>query len=85
MYSVSVPPAGNIVEVQAIPESNDVVGLRDLYVKLDMTNTSINMVPDVISSGENTSGSRFTRESSYSYNEGKQKPKVIRSSNSSTS
>ena len=77
--------AGNIIEVQAIPESNDVVGLRDLYVKLDMTNTSINMVPDVISSGENTSGSRFTRESSYSYNEGKQKPKVIRSSNSSTS
>ena len=46
---------------------------------------AVHTLSDVISSGENTSGSRFTRESSYSYNEGKQKPKVIRSSNSSTS
>ena len=57
--------SNNVVEVQAIPHSNDVVGLRDLYVKFDMTNTSITMVQDIISSGENTSGSRFTRESSY--------------------
>jgi len=57
--------SGNVVEVQAVPHSNDVVGLRDLYVKLDMTNTNIFMIQDIISSGENTSGSIFTRESSY--------------------
>ena len=68
--------SNNVVEVQAIPHSNDVVGLRDLYVKFDMTNTSITMVQDIISSGENTSGSRFTRESSYNV------PTYIRKSNS---
>ena len=55
----------NVVEIQAIPHSNDVVGLRDLYIKFDMTNTTINMVQDLISSGENTSGSRFPHIHSY--------------------
>jgi len=57
--------ANNVVEIQAIPHSNDVVGLRDLYVKFDMSNTTINMVQDLISSGENTSGSRFPHIHSY--------------------
>ena len=55
----------NVIEIQAIPHSNDIVGLRDLYVKFDMTNTTINMVPDLIASGENTSGSRFVHTHSY--------------------
>ena len=57
--------ANNVVEIQAIPHSNDVVGLRDLYIQFDMTNTTINMVQDLISSGENTSGSRFPHIHSY--------------------
>jgi len=57
--------ANNVIEIQAIPHSNDIVGLRDLYVKFDMTNTTINMIPDLISSGENTSGSRFVHTHSY--------------------
>jgi len=57
--------ANDVVEIQAIPHSNDVVGLRDLYVKFDMSNTTINMVQDLISSGENTSGSRFPHIHSY--------------------
>ena len=57
--------ANNVVEIQAIPHSNDVVGLRDLYVKFDMSNTTINMFEDVIASGENTSGSRFPHIHSY--------------------
>jgi len=57
--------ADGVVEIQAIPHSNDIVGLRDLYVKFDMTNTTINMVQDLISSGENTSGSRFVHTHSY--------------------
>ena len=57
--------ANDVIEIQAIPHSNDVVGLRDLYVKFDMSNTTINMVQDLISSGENTSGSRFPHIHSY--------------------
>ena len=57
--------ANDVVEIQAIPHSNDIVGLRDLYVKFDMTNTTIDMIPDLIASGENTSGSRFVHTHSY--------------------
>ena len=59
----------NIVEVQAFPESNDVVGLKDLYLSFDVSNTTINMNKDVIASGEDVSGIVFTRDyytSSYS-------------------
>ena len=71
--------ANNVVEIQAIPHSNDVVGLRDLYVKFDMSNTKINMVQDLIASGENTSGSRFVHIHSY------YTPTFTRSSNSPVS
>jgi len=50
----------NIVEVQAIPESNDVIGLKDLYLEFNLENSKINMKRDVISSGEDTSGVNFT-------------------------
>ena len=59
----------NIIEIQAFPESNDVVGLKDLFVSLDVSNSSINMLKDVIASGEDVSGVVFTRDyftSSYS-------------------
>ena len=57
--------ANGVIEIQAIPHSNDIVGLRDLYVTFDITNTTINMVQDLIASGENTSGSRFVHTHSY--------------------
>ena len=59
----------NIIEIQAFPESNDVIGLKDLFVSLDVSNSSINMLKDVIASGEDVSGVVFTRDyytSSYS-------------------
>ena len=59
----------NIIEIQAFPESNDIVGLKDLFVSLDVSNSSINMLKDVIASGEDVSGVVFTRDyytSSYS-------------------
>ena len=62
---LSTVVANGVIEIQAIPHSNDIVGLRDLYVKFDMTNTTINMVQDLIASGENTSGSRFVHTHSY--------------------
>jgi len=59
----------SVIEIQAFPESNDVVALKELYLSLDISKSKINMIKDVISSGENTSGILFTRDyyqSSYS-------------------
>jgi hypothetical protein len=55
----------SIIEISAIPKSNDVIGLQDLYLQLDTTRTVLNMVSDEISSGANPSGSNYTRSSSY--------------------
>ena len=60
---------GDVIEIQAFPESNDVVGLRDLYVSLSVPKSTINMVRDVIASGDEISGTRFVNDfytSSYS-------------------
>ena len=65
----STTSQNNIVEIQAFPESNDVVGLKDLYLSFDVSKSTINMFKDVIASGEDVSGVVFTRDyytSSYS-------------------
>jgi len=59
----------NVIEVQAYPESNDIVGLKDLYLSLDVSNSKINIVRDTISSGEQISGVGFKVTSSYSNGE----------------
>ena len=59
----------DIIEIQAFPESNDVVGLKDLYLSFNVSDSEINMVRDVIASGDEISGTVFTRDyytSSYS-------------------
>ena len=59
----------NIIEIQAFPESNDVVGLKDLYLNFNVSKSTINTVKDVIASGEDVSGVVFQRDyytSSYS-------------------
>jgi len=55
-----------LVEIQAFPESNDIIGLKDLYLQLDMSNTKINMIKDTISSGQQISGIGYKTTSSYS-------------------
>ena len=65
----STSAANDLIEIQAFPDSNDVVGLKDLYLHFDVSNSKINMVKDVIASGEDVSGVVFTRDyytSSYS-------------------
>jgi len=57
--------ANGFIEVQAIPESNDIVGLQDLYLQLDVKNSVVNMVEDVVSSGENSSATQYVTTSSY--------------------
>ena len=59
----------DLIEIQAFPESNDVIGLKDLYLSFNVSDSTINMVKDVIASGEDISGVSFTRDyytSSYS-------------------
>ena len=62
----STVKTNNIIEIQAFPESNDVVGLKDLYLSLSVDNTTINMVKDTITSGEQISGVGYKVTSSYS-------------------
>ena len=61
--------SNGLIEIQAFPESNDVVGLRDLYISLNISKSTINIVRDVIASGDEISGTRFVNDfytSSYS-------------------
>jgi len=56
----------SIIEVSAAPHSNDVIGLQDLYLQLDIGNSVFNMVIDQISSGLDPSASNYIVSSSYS-------------------
>jgi len=53
------------IEIQATPLSNDVVGLQDLYLQLDTSNSTFEMVPDEIASGIDPSASTYVVSSSY--------------------
>jgi hypothetical protein len=54
-----------VIEVQATPLSNDVVGLQDLYLQLDTSNSTFEMVSDEIASGLDPSASSYIVSSSY--------------------
>lgn len=56
----------NIIEISAIPSSNDVIGLQDLYLKLDINNSVFETIIDEISSGLNSAASNYIVSSSYS-------------------
>ena len=66
---ISTTKGNDIIEIQAFPESNDVIGLKDLYLNFSIEKSTINMVRDVIASGDEISGTVFARDyytSSYS-------------------
>ena len=54
-----------VIEIQATPLSNDVVGLQDLYLQLDTSNSTFEMVSDEIASGLDPSASNYIVSSSY--------------------
>ena len=62
----STVKTNNIIEIQAFPESNDVIGLKDLYLNFSVGDSNINMVKDTITSGEQISGVGYKVTSSYS-------------------
>ena len=65
----STVAANDIIEIQAFPDSNDVIGLKDLYLSFSVADSTINMVKDTITSGEQISGVGYKVTSSYSNGE----------------
>jgi hypothetical protein len=66
ILSGKVKDGQTIIEISAIPQSNDVIGLQDLYLQLDINKSVFEMVPDEISSGLDPSASNYIVKSSYS-------------------
>jgi len=54
-----------IIEIEASPHSNDVIGLQDLYLQLDIGGSNFEMIVDEISSGLDPSASNYIVSSSY--------------------
>ena len=54
-----------IIEIGVCPYSNDVVGLQDLYLQLDISSSTFEMVVDEIASGLDPSASNYIVSSSY--------------------
>jgi hypothetical protein len=55
----------SIIEISTTPKSNDVIGLQDLYLQLDISKSNFEMVVDEISSGLDPSASNYIVTSSY--------------------
>jgi len=65
MNVTSTVANNGIIEIQAYPESNDVIGLKDLYLSFSVADSKINMIKDTITSGEQISGVGYKTTSSY--------------------
>ncbi len=68
-----------ILEISACPKSNDVIGLQDLYLQLDISNSKFEPIVDEISSGLDPAASNYIVSSSY------QSGSLVRGESTSTS
>jgi len=66
IISTRVNTGTPLVEVSASPYSNDVIGLQDLYIQLDISTSSVTVLEDNIASNNDLSGSNYIVSSSYS-------------------
>ena len=58
-----------IIQISAVPFSNDVIGLQDLYLQIDMNYTEVNTIIDQIDSGNDISGTNYIVSPSFDGNE----------------
>jgi hypothetical protein len=65
IISTSISRDFPIIEISAVPYSNDIIGLQDLYIQLDTNNITINSINDRIASGYDISGSDYIVSSSF--------------------
>ena len=64
--NISSSTIPNKIEVEVIPESNDIIAKQNLYIVLDTTSGSrLTLLEDLISSGSDRSGSSYTPPSSF--------------------
>ena len=55
-----------IIRVFAIPNSNDVVPVRNQTLEIDTTNSTVGGEVDAVESGSSAAGTTYTTTSSYS-------------------
>jgi len=65
IIDTSVNRNSPLIEISATPYSNDVVGLQDLYLQIDMPFVKIDTVLDSISDGGDISGSNYVVSGSF--------------------
>ena len=68
LFPISISTSGltDRIEIQVIPESNDIVAKQNLYIVLDTTgNSKLNLLEDVLVSGSNVSGTNYIPPSSF--------------------
>ena len=65
ILSGKVKDGQTIIEISGCPKSNDVIGLQDLYLQLDIGNSRFSSIVDEISSGLDPSASNYIVTSSY--------------------
>jgi len=65
ILSGKVKDGQTIIEISACPKSNDVIGLQDLYLQLDIGQSVFTTIVDEISSGLDPSASNYVVTSSY--------------------
>ena len=65
IVSGKIKDGQTIIEIEATPHSNDVIGLQDLYLQLDISNSNFETVIDEVSSGLDPSASNYIVSSSY--------------------
>ena len=71
IYPVTITSSesSNGIEIEVVPDSNDIIAKENLYIVLDTTsNSTINLIEDPISSGSNKSGNSYIPPSSFTSN-----------------
>jgi len=65
VLSGKIKDGQTIIELSACPASNDIIGLQDLYLQLDISTSNFETVVDDISSGLDPAASEYIVTSSY--------------------
>ena len=65
ILSGKVKDGQTVVEISVSPKSNDIIGLQDLYLQLDISNSNFETIVDEISSGLDPSASNYVVSPSY--------------------
>ena len=68
LFAVNITSSSvtNKIEIEVIPESNDIIAKQNLYIVLDTTSGSkLTLLEDLVSSGSDRSGSSYAPPSSF--------------------